>query len=412
MSGSDEQSTHRTIERVARESYGRLVAYLSSNTRGVASAEDALSNALLTALTKWPQDGVPQNPEAWLLTSARHSFIDVVRHRRVAEASEPTLQLLTGAYKEPNMTLSTEFPDERLKLLFVCAHPAIDAAIHAPLMLQTVLGLDAARIAGAFLLSPKTMGQRLVRAKTKIRQAGIQFEIPDKRELPARLGAVLEAIYAAFGIGWDDVAGTDERGRDLTEEAIWLARVLLQLMPDEPEVRGVLALMLYCEARRAARRGPGREYIPLSDQDPKLWSFVLIGEAERELAQAFTSGRPGRFQLEAAIQSVHTERARSGTTDWAAIAAFYEQLIRISPTVGARIGYAAALAEAKGPESGIAVLDGIESDAVSSYQPYWAVRAHLLQQLGKHAEALDAYDRAIGLAEDPAVRTFLLKKRS
>ncbi len=409
MNEAGREEIDRAIERVARESYGRLVAYLCAHTRDVAAAEDALSEALLTALKAWPRDGLPQNPEAWLLTAARHSIIDLIRHQRVVSESEPTLVLPREGSTE--MDLSTDFPDERLKLLFVCAHPAIDPAMHTPLMLQTVLGLDAVGIGGAFLVSPKTMGQRLVRAKNKIRDAGIQFEVPDKRELPERLEAVLEAIYAAFGIGWDDMVGVDQRRRDLTEEAIWLARVLLQLIPDEPEVRGLLALMLYCEARRAARRGPDREYIPLSEQDPNQWSFPLIEEAEQHLAEAFKSRRPGRFQLEAAIQSVHTERARSGQTDWAAISAFYQQLIHISPTLGTRIGYAAAQAEANGSASGLAVLDGIELDAVSSYQPYWAVRAHLLQQLGKMPEALKAYDRAIGLAEDPAVREFLLKKR-
>ena len=231
MSGGALEDTQRTIERVARESYGRLVAYLSAHTRDVAGAEDALSEALLTALQVWPRDGLPQNSEAWLLTAARHSIIDLIRHQRVVSESEPTLLLLKDNSTE--MNLATEFPDERLKLLFVCAHPAIDPTMHTPLMLQTVLGLDAARIAGAFLISAKTMGQRLVRAKTKIRDAGIQFEIPDKGELPDRLEAVLEAIYAAFGIGWDDMAGTDQRGRDLTEEAIWLARVLLELIPDD-----------------------------------------------------------------------------------------------------------------------------------------------------------------------------------
>ncbi|PYX17554.1 MAG: RNA polymerase subunit sigma-70 [Acidobacteria bacterium] len=408
MSGSGQESTHRTIERVARESYGRLVAYLSSHTRDVASAEDALSNALVAALTTWPQDGVPQNPEAWLLTSARHSFIDLVRHRRVAEAREPTLLLLG---EEPRaMTLSPEFPDERLKLLFVCAHPTIDPAMHTPLMLQTVLGLDAARIAHAFLVSPTTMGQRLVRAKMKIRDGGIQFEVPQERELPLRLDAVLEAIYAAFGIGWDE-AGVDQRGRDLAEEAIWLARVLLQLMPREAEVRGLLALMLHCESRRPARRGPDGRYVPLSEQDPQQWSLPLIEEAERHLAEASSRGCTGRFQLEAAIQSVHAERARSGRTEWVAIMLFYEQLIRISPTLGTRTGYAAAVGEANGPEAGRAALDGIDLDAVSGYQPYWAVRAHLLQRLGKTSEAVDAFDRAIGLAEDPAVRQFLLQRR-
>lgn len=406
MSGDVQESTHRTVERVARESYGRLVAYLSSQTRDVASAEDALSNALVAALKTWPRDGVPQNPEGWLLTSARHSFIDLVRHQRVAEASESTLLLLIEEPRE-----ETLFPDERLKLLFVCAHPAIDPAIHTPLMLQTVLGLDAARIAHAFLVSPTTMGQRLVRAKTKIRRGGIQFQVPEEDELPQRLDAVLEAIYAAFGIGWDDMTGVDQRGQDLAEESIWLARVLLQLMPTEAEVRGLLALMLHCEARRTARRGPDGRYIPLTEQDSQHWSLPLIEEAERHLAEASSRGRTGRFQLEAAIQSVHAERARSGRTEWDAIMLFYQQLIRVSSTLGTRTGYAAAVAEASGPEAGLAVLDGIDLDAVSSYQPYWAVRAHLLQRLGKTPEAADAFDRAIGLAEDPAVRQFLLQRR-
>lgn len=409
MNESGQEDTQRTIERVARESYGRLVAYLSLHTHDVAGAEDALSNALIAALTTWPRDGVPQNPEAWLLTAARHSLIDLVRHRRVAEASEPTLLLLREESQEAIM--SAKFPDERLKLLFVCAHPAIDPAMHTPLMLQTVLGLDAVRIAHAFLVSPTTMGQRLVRAKTKIRDSGIRFAVPQEDELPQRLDAVLEAIYAAFGIGWDDMAGVDQRGRDLAEEAIWLAHVLLQLMPGEAEVRGLLALMLHCEARRSARRGPDGRYISLSEQDTQQWSLPLIDEAELHLAAASSRNRPGRFQLEAAIQSVHAERVRSGRTEWAAIVLFYEQLIRISPTLGARIGYAAALGEANGPQAGLAALDRIGRDAASTYQPYWAVRAHLLQRINKTSEAADAFDRAIGLAEDPAVRQFLLQRR-
>jgi len=399
----------RTIERVARESYGRLVAYLSVHTHDLASAEDALSEALVSALKAWPRDGLPQNPEAWLLTAARHSLIDVIRHQRVVLASEPKLALLKE--NSPEANLSAEFPDERLKLLFVCAHPAIDPAMHTPLMLQTVLGLDAARIAHAFLVPPKTMGQRLFRAKTKIRDGGIQFAIPQEGDLLGRLDAVLEAIYAAFGIGWDDMVGIDQRGRDLAEEAIWLARVLLQLMPGEAEVQGLLALMLHCEARRPARRGADGRYVSLSAQDPKQWSLPLIEEAERHLAEAFKRVRSGRFQLEAAIQSVHAERARTGRTDWPAIALFYEQLIRISPALGTRAGYSAAVAEAKGPSAGLAVLDAIDPDAVSGYQPYWAVRAHLLQRLGKTREASDAYDRAIGLTEDSSVRQFLLQKR-
>jgi predicted RNA polymerase sigma factor len=207
------------------------------------------------------------------------------------------------------------------------------------------------------------------------------------------------------------MAGAGERGRGLAEEAIWLARVLLQLMPGEPEVQGLLALMLHCEARRAARRDRDGRYIPLSEQDPKLWSLSLIEEAERHLVEAAKYAQPGRFQLEAAIQSVHAERVRSGRIEWAAIVRFYEQLSRLSPTIGMRTGYAAALAEANEAERGLAVLDSIGQNSVSAYQPYWAVRAHLLKLLGKAAESLDAYDRAIRLAEDPAIREFLLQKR-
>src|SRR5262245_55808476 len=340
VNGNNQEDTHRTIERVARESYGRLVAYLVSHTRDVASAEDAFGNALVSALKHWPRDGVPRNPEAWLLKAARHSLIDAVRHRRVALASEPTLKFLTE--ESTKTTLSTEFPDERLKLLFVCAHPAIDPAMHTPLMLQTVLGVDAARIAQAFLIAPKTMGQRLFRAKTKIRSGGIPLEIPQERDLPERLDAVLEAIYAAFGLGWDDMAGADQRGRGLAGEAIWLARGLLQPMPGQAEVRGLRAAMLHCEARRGARRERAGRYVPLSQQDPKLWSISLIEEAERYLGEASTSAQPGRFQLEAAIQSVHAERARSGRIEWKVIAQFYDQLNRLSPTIGRQTGYAAA----------------------------------------------------------------------
>jgi predicted RNA polymerase sigma factor len=408
MNGSGQEDTHRAIERVARESYGRLVAYVSSHTSDVASAEDALGDALLAALRTWPRDGVPKNPEAWLLTTARHAIIELVRHQQVVLASEPTLLLLSEHRKE--VPLSAEFPDQRLKLLFVCAHPAIGPAMHTPLMLQTVLGLDAARIARAFLVSPKTMGQRLVRAKTKIRNGGIRFEIPQESELPHRLDAVLEAIYAAFGISWDDM-GIDQRSRDLADEAIWLARVVLQLMPSEAEVRGLLALMLHCEARRPARRAPDGRYVPLSEQDPRQWLLPLIEEAERHLTEASSHGTRGRFQLEAAIQSVHAERARSGRTEWTAIVLFYDQLVRVYPTPGARTGYAAAVTEAHGPEAGLKVLDAIDFDTVCTYQPYWAVRAHVLQRLGKTSEALGAFDRAIGLAEDPAVREFLLQRR-
>ena len=409
MTGTSADDTHRTIERVARESYGKLLARLVAHTRDVVSAEDVLGDALVAALTTWPRDGVPTSPEAWLVTTARNFYIDRVRHEQVVRAHQT---LLMAAEAAPNdMSSPADFPDERLKLLFMCAHPAIDPAMHTPLMLQTVLGLDAARIAQAFLISPATMGQRLVRVKTKIRVAGIPFEVPQPSELRERLDAVLEAIYAAFGIGWSAMPGVDERGRGLTEESIWLARVLLELMPEDAEVLGLLSLMLHCEARRAARREPDGRYVPLSEQDPRRWSLGAIEEAERYLARASTYGRPGRFQLEAAIQSVNSERVRDGQTNWAAIVLFYEHLVALSPTLGTRTGYAAAVAEATSPVAGLAALDTIVRDSVSTCQPYWAVRAHLLQRLGRSCDARDAFDRAIGLTEDPAVRAFLLERR-
>jgi len=403
------QDAHRAVEAVARESYGRLVAYLSAHTRDVAGAEDALGEALHDALISWARDGVPEKPAAWLLTAARNRLKDRARHARVNAEHAETLRRMVAESEET--MAPDEFPDERLKLLFVCAHPAIDPTAHTPLMLQTVLGLDAASIARAFLVSPTAMGQRLVRAKTKIREAGVPFVVPEERELPHRLEAVLEAIYAAYGIGWEEAAGAAPSARDLADEALWLARVLLQRMPEEPEVRGLLALMLFCEARRSARRTAEGRYIPLSEQAPETWSLPAIQEAETELSAAAKHGRVGRFQLEAAIQSVHAERRATGRTDWAAIADFYDVLVPLAPTLGARIGQAVAVAEARGPETGLALLDEIERDDVTSYQPYWAVRAHLLQRLGLQVEASKAFDLAIGLTEDEAVRRFLLERR-
>ncbi len=244
-----------TAEAVARAAYGRLVAYLAARSRDVAAAEDALAEAFAAALRVWPETGVPERPEAWLFTAARRQLIQAGRRQAVRGAAEPTLALLA---EERQDRAPDAFPDERLKLLFVCAHPAIDPAARAPLMLQTVLGLDAARIASAFLVAPAAMGQRLVRAKTRIREAGIAFAVPEPEELPERLAAVLDAIYAAYGSGWEDAAGTDARRKGLTAEAIWLARLVTALLPGEPEARGLLALMLYCEARAAARRDAAR----------------------------------------------------------------------------------------------------------------------------------------------------------
>ena len=399
----------QAAELAARASYGRLLAYLAARWRDVARAEDALGDALLAALETWPRTGVPDNPVAWLLTAARRRLVDGARHAGVAAAAEADLKVMLDERADAS---PAAFPDERLALLFVCAHPAIDEAARTPLMLQTVLGLDAARIASAFLVAPATMSQRLVRVKAKIREAGIRFEMPVPGELAARLDAVLEAIYAAYGSGWEDVAGADPRRHGLAEEAIWLGRLVARLRPDEPEAQGLLALMLHCEARRAARRDAAGAYVPLGFQDLRRWSRPMIEEAEEVLAGAARLKAAGRFQLEAAIQSVHAQRVRTGETDWEAVTLLYEGLLRHAPTIGARVAHAAALGEARDAEAGLAALDAIPPDEVATYQPYWALRGHVLTALGRAAEAGEAYDRAIGLSEDPAVRAFLLGRRA
>ncbi|MBS1910678.1 MAG: RNA polymerase subunit sigma-70 [Bacteroidetes bacterium] len=398
--------SHRAVERAVRDSYGRLLAYLSMRSRDVAAAEDALADAFHAALETWPHSGVPERPEAWLLTAARRRLIDGARHARVQAAALPLLQAAAEEASEL-MGSAAGFPDERLGLLFVCAHPAIAVTARTPLMLQTVLGLDAARIASAFLLKPSAMGQRLARAKAKIRDARIAFELPEAAELPPRLDAVLEAIYAAYGSGWEDVAGADPRRRGLAAEALELGRLLVRLMPEEPEALGLLALMLYCESRRDARRGLSGEYIPLSEQETARWSGSMMTEAERLLHAAAGMKRTGRFQLEAAIQSAHAERARTGRTDWEAVALLYEGLARSTPTIGALVGRAAANAEARGADAGWRLLQEIRGDAVLNYQPYWALAAHLLRLLGREDEAVAAYGRAIRLCQDQAMRGFL-----
>ncbi|OLD37007.1 MAG: RNA polymerase subunit sigma-70 [Candidatus Rokubacteria bacterium 13_1_40CM_2_68_8] len=397
---------HGAAELAARTSYGRLVAYLAASWRDVAAAEDALGDALLAALEAWPRVGVPDNPDAWLLTAARRQLIDAARHAKVEASAVPSVEFVVAQARREAVT-DAVFPDERLKLLFVCAHPAIDEAARTPLMLQTVLGLDAARIASAFLVAPATMSQRLVRVKAKIRDAGIRFEVPDSQELPSRIDAVLEGIYAAFGSGWEDVAGADSRRRGLADEAIWLGRLVARLLSDAPEAHGLLALMLHCEARRPARRDATGKYVPLSQQDVRRWSRPMIEEAEEILTAASRAGKPGRFQLEAAIQSAHARRAVTGRTDWEAIALLYEGLLLCAATIGARVGHAAALAQARGAEAGLAAIDAIPHDSVTTYQPYWALRAHLLKSLGRAEEAGQAFARAIGLSEDGAVREFL-----
>ncbi|ESY67962.1 DUF6596 domain-containing protein, partial [Mesorhizobium sp. LNHC232B00] len=360
--------------------------------------------------------GVPDKPEAWLLAVARRRRVDAVRRRLTSEAGREHLRLIAeeAEARMTNEDLPDEdMPDERLRLMFACAHPAIESSVRAPLILQTILGFDAATIASAFLVSPATMGQRLVRAKTRIRETGIPFRVPERAELGERLDAVLEAIYAAFAEGWSDPAGTETQRRNLATEGIWLGRLVASLMPDEPEALGLLALMLFAEARRAARRDAEGDFVPLALQDCELWDRALINEAEALLSRAAQSGVIGRYQLEAAVQSAHAARRLTGRTDWVAIRELYDALFSIAGSPVVAINRAVAVAEAEGAVAGLAALYVLGDDKrLDDYQPYWAARAGLLARLGQVPQASEAYDRAIGLERDPAVRRFLQGKRA
>ena len=414
MAGSRDTAAEaaRAAEAAARRGYGKLVAWLAAQTRDVAAAEDALADAFASALETWPKTGVPRVPEAWLLAAARRRAIDASRRARTRSNAEREIVMRIEEL-EAEAARDGIHGDDRLGLIFACAHPAIDAGARAPLILQTILGFDAATIASAFLVSPAGMGQRLVRAKRKIRDAGIPFAVPDAAELPSRLDAVLDAVYAVFTQGWADPAGVDPKSRGLTEEAIWLARLLTGVLPDEPETTGLAALMLHAEARRGARRSVNGDFIPLSEQDTGAWNATLIDEAEALIRKAAGYRRPGRFQIEAAIQSAHADRRRTGRTDWPAIAELYDALYALTGSVVVAINRAVAIGEAQSPAAGLAALDAsCDATRLDAYQPYWAARAELLARTGDAAAARTAYDRAIGLESDPALRRFLRGRRA
>jgi RNA polymerase sigma-70 factor (ECF subfamily) len=408
-------AARKTADAVARRSYGKLVAFLAARTRDVTAAEDALAEAFASALADWPVNGCPRNPEGWLLTVARRKLIDGVRRRQTGEAVGTQLQILSEGLEDAaaQAEKDMELPDKRLALLFACAHPAIEAGIRAPLMLQVVLGLDGEQIASAFLVSPAAMRKRLSRAKEKIQQAGIPFSVPEREELPERLDTVLAAIYAGFAEGWTDPGGTDAIRRDLTEEAIFLARLVVELLPQEAEGLGLLALMLHAEARRRARRNGEGEYVPLAEQDSGLWNPQMIEEAESLLMRASKLEAIGRYQLEAALQSAHVHRRLTGRNNWAEVVQLYDALMSITDSPVVAINRALAIAELDGPEAAIQALKDIAADVrLEQYQPYWAARAELLSKTGAFDEAHEAYDMAIGLEHEAAVRAFLQKRQA
>lgn len=398
-------------ERVARDSYGRLLALLAARTRDVAAAEDALADAFAAAISAWPRGGVPDNPEAWLFAAAKRKLIDASRRKRTANEGEA--QLVLNVEELEAETAAGEVPDRRLGLMFACAHPAIDESVRTPLMLQVVLGFSAERIGAAFLVEPAAMGQRLVRAKKKIRDAGIGFDVPEPAEWGARFAAVLDAIYAAYGAGWSDPLGADPERRGLAEEAVWLARVLVSQVRAEPEPLGLLSLMLHLEARRPARRDQDGRFVPLDEQDVGLWRRELMLEAEAALRAAAAMKRPGRYQLEAAIQSAHATRAWRGEADWDAIVLLYGALSELTGSPVARLNAAAAVARRDGPECGLAAAEDVAQrhPIMNDYQSYWALKADLCARLGRTEAARAAYDEAILREDDRAVVAFLEARR-
>lgn len=390
-------------EDVARAAYGKLIAMLASRTGDIIAAEDALADAFVAALKTWPERGIPDKPEAWLLTVAKNRRIDQARKDARLVITDEANDMADATAIEPEEAQL----DDRLKLLFVCAHPALDEGIRTPLMLQTVLGLEAEQIAKAFLIKPTTMAQRLVRAKKKIKSAGIPFVVPESEAYPERMSAVLEAVYGAYAVDWLDGDG------DLSHEAFFLSNILAELAPENPETLGLTALIGFIEARRDARL-EGGVLVPVPEQDVDLWDSQLIERSVSILTQAALKRAPktipGRFQLEAAIQSVHAARSVTGKTDWRALSQLYQGLMHAYPSIGGAVSRAAVVAEDAGPAEGLKMLEVIDFDGLDTYQPYHAVRAHCLAELGRTAEAAEAYAMAISLCTDRPSKLWLERK--
>lgn len=401
---------HAEIEQIARQCHGRLFALLLSKHADLMTVEDALAEAFTQALSCWPEQGMPTKPEAWLYRVASNWLINQYRsgHSRYTLATEDLSELALAAEADPQL-FGTVIPDRRLALLFICAHPAIDPAVRTPLMLQTVLGLNASRIALAYSVNDSSMTQRLVRAERRIRDLRIPFVLPEKQHFAERLSDVLEAIYGAYAIDW--LGHSDEEPQlSLADEALYLAGLMSELMPEQAEVWGLLSLLCFSMARQAGRLTQAMEFVPLDQHNCQLWDSRLIAQAERYLRKAHSLGPVGRFQLEAAIQSAHSVVLYQQKVNWQALHTLYLGLLQLAPSLGAKVALAVSIYQLEGAKAALSYLDSVKDTPMSDFQPWWATQGFLLSEDGQVQQAKLAYAEAIQRTKQRSLRQYLQTK--